>query len=50
MRSSPARRANDHRLPAAQKDAQTFLFHGRVEPTNDASALVAPERGLVVRG
>jgi len=43
-----SRRAEDDGLGAAQEDAETFPLHRRVEAADDAAAIVAPMRGLVV--
>ena len=45
-----AGRADDDRLRAAQKDAQAFLLHGRMETANDAAPIIPPTGGLVVGG
>jgi len=43
-----SRGAEDDGLRAAQEDAETFLFHRRMEAADDAPARITPVRGLVV--
>ena len=45
-----AGRTDNDGLRSAQKDAETFLFYGRMEAADDAAASFAPPDNLVVGG